>query len=287
MVVGTKYTVKSKTYNMARLLSSLNELDEGSVAIVYDMEAVGNVNRPQTCYSWNLSAMVLGKPRHVFDQFIVPPLAQLPDKPNEKLFEVTHAFLKKSNAILMSSALDLFWKWVSTLKPDGGSVLMIAHGNFRFDKLLFEAEHHRYCQHIPHNVYFFDTLHWFRQIMPKQRSYALNNIYKMLFFEEINNQHLSLYDVYALNRCVTQLRQTHLFSGVVYPPFATPLIRIPGVGLHTQRLLIDKNFFSADDLYFVLMNTHQADASRFHQHLCNEGIQPQTCTSIIAFLRSF
>lgn len=272
---------------MARLFTSLDDFNESSVVVVYDMEAVGNVNHPQKCYTWNLSAMVLGKREHIYDQFIIPPLAQLPKKPNEKLFGVTHDFLKDANAILMSSALELFWKWILSHVSVGGSILLIAHGNFRFDKILFESEHQRYCQTIPPNVYFFDTLHWFRAILPKQRSYALNNIHKMLFSEEIHNQHLSIYDVYALNRCITHLKDLYLVSGVVYPAFVTPLIRIPGVGLHTQRLLIDRNIFSAEDLYFVFLNTCQSDANKFHEHLLSQGIQPQTCTSIIAFLHSF
>tara|TARA_B110000196_G_scaffold297917_1_gene289366 strand:+ start:2152 stop:2970 length:819 start_codon:yes stop_codon:yes gene_type:complete len=272
---------------MARILSSIGELPTGSVVVVFDTEAVGDVNNPQTCYLWNLSAQIMGKEDAVFDSFITPPVEVLPKVPNEKLFKVTHEFLAGANAVLCSSAIEHFWKWVLTYVEGEGIIVMVAHGNFRFDKVLFETEHQRYCKKVPDNTYFFDTLHWFRTIMPKQKSYALNNVHKKLFGRDIENQHLSIFDVYGLNRCIEELKRSHLFSGIMYPAFTTPLIRIPGVGLHTQRLLLDRNINAVEDLFSILVQQLSGDYDGFIAHLTNVGLPIQTAQAIVTYLRTF
>ena len=239
---------------MSILIPSIDELPQNSVVLVYDIEAIGDVNRPDTCFIWNLSAMVLGDKNKVFDQFIVPPVTKIPDPPNPKLFRVTHDFLKNANARSTHDTLTFFFKWIANLydPESGGILLLVSHGNFRFDQPLLQSEIIRNSVAIPKNIYFMDTLHWFRNIKKKQRSYSLSNLYKDQFNRPIKNAPLSLFDVHALHDLI-QAQDSKLF-GIIYNIFHTSLLRIPQVGLFTERLLFDHDMHSIEHLVYKFRN---------------------------------
>ena len=139
-----------------------------------------------------------------------------------------------------------FWKWVANLynPAAGGLCVLVSHGNFRFDKPVFEAEHRRHESPFPPNVVFFDTLHWFRTVLKHEASYSLLSLYRKTFNTEIHNQHLAIYDVYALNKLISTYEVP--LTGTVYPMGATPMLRIPMVGQHTERLLVVSGFEASE-----------------------------------------
>lgn len=257
---------------MSIYLSSLDDLPPHSVVLVYDLEAIGDVKNPETCFMWNLSAMVLGDKTKMFDQFIEPPVTTIPEPPNPKLFKVTHEFLKNANARPATEVLSFFFRWVSNLyNPEaGGIILLVSHGNFRFDQPLIQTEIIRNQIPVPPNVYFLDTLHWFRSIKKKQRSYSLSNLYKQTFKKPIKNAHLSLFDVHALHDLIQAQDQS--LSGIVYLIFHTSLLRIPQVGLFTERLLFDKEMLSIEHIVYKYRNDCQHNPQHLKDYLlkgCN------------------
>lgn len=267
---------------MATFIDS-SALPEGSVVIVYDIEAIGEVERPRTCHVWNIAAQVLGRDNLTFEQYVRPPVAEIPEPAHPKLFRVTDEFLASVGARPWAEVADFFWRWVDNLyQPDAGGVcVLVSHGNYRFDKPLFEQEHLRWNVHIPPNVLFFDTLHWFRAISRRESSYSLQSLYRKAFKAEIRNQHLAIYDVYALNRLIVK-KETPL-TGTAYQFGATPMVRIPSVGQHTERLLIERGGFSSVE---ALWHFYRSTNAQFVQLLVNRvGIMQSTAEQIAAYLR--
>jgi len=272
---------------MSLLIKSLDDIPPSSVILVYDLEAIGDVQQPENCFMWNLSAMVLGEKTKVFDQFIEPPVATIPEPPNPKLFKVTHNFLRNANARPAIEVLSFFFKWVSNLynPEDGGIILLVSHGNFRFDQPLMQTEIIRNQIRVPPNVYFLDTLHWFRTIKKKLRSYSLSNLYKQQFNKPIKNAHLSLFDVHALHDLIKS--QEKPLSGIVYHIFHTSLLRIPQVGLFTERLLFDKEMFSIEHIIFKYRNDCQNNPHHLRDYLqkgCN--LDPSIVESVANYVSS-
>jgi DNA polymerase III epsilon subunit-like protein len=257
-----------------------------SAVIVYDLEAIGDVTTPETCMVWNIAAMVLGKGDHVLEQYVLLPVELIPPPPHEDLFNVTHDFLREANAVSMQEAVRLLWRWAANFyKPElGGVVVLVSHGNFRFDKPLLEAEHVRYQCLPPASAYFFDTLHWFRSLHRKAESYALAALYRHKFSVEIKNQHLAVYDVYALAKLIRAEEKP--MTGLMYPMFYTPLLRIPSVGLHTQRMLVDKGeVYSVQDLVAMFRNEAAYDTNELVTMLVKRaGILKATATNIASYI---
>jgi DNA polymerase III alpha subunit (gram-positive type) len=270
---------------MSIYLPSLDALPPNSVVLIYDLEAIGDVQTPETCFMWNLSAMVLGDKTKMFDQFIEPPVATIPEPPNPKLFKVTHEFLRNANARPPKEVLSFFFKWVANLyNPEtGGIILMVSHANFRFDQPLMQSEIIRNQILVPPNVYFLDTLHWFRTIKKKLRSYSLSNLYKQTFNRPIKNAHLSLFDVHALHDLIQA--QEHSLSGIVYHIFHTALLRIPQVGLFTERVLFDKEMLSVEHLVHHYRNSCLCNPQNLKEYLrkgCN--IDPAIVENVANFV---
>jgi len=272
---------------MSIFIPSLDELPPKSVVLIYDIEAIGDVGRPETCFMWNLSAMVLGDKTKMFDQFIVPPVATIPEPPNPKLFRVTHDFLKNANARSTKEVLAFFFKWITNLydPAEGGIILLVSHANFRFDQPLLQSELFRHQIIVPANVYFLDTLHWFRSIKKKLRSYSLSNLYKEKFNKPIKNAHLSLFDVHALHDLI--MAQESSLSGIAYHIYHTSLLRIPQVGQFTERLLFDHDMLSVEHIVHHYRNSCLCNPQHLKEYLrkgCN--IDPAIVENVANYVSS-
>jgi DNA polymerase III epsilon subunit-like protein len=250
------------------------------------MEAVGDVNRPETCATWNIAAMIMGRDKAVLEQYVILPMENIPPPPHKDLFKVTHEFLLDASAVQPFEAFTMLWKWCSNFydASKGGILVMVAHGNFRFDKILIEAEHRRTPVPPPQNVYFFDTLHWFRTLHRKCDSYALSALYRSKFTSEIKNQHLAIYDVYALNKLI--VAEDKPMVGIMYAMWTTPLVRIPSVGLHTQRILVDRGeIYSVENLISIYQNLAAYDPNVFASMLESKaGVLKSTATNIANYV---
>lgn len=273
---------------MALHIESIDELPPKSAVIIYDIEAIGSVSEPSSCFMWNLSAMLLNDQNIVFDQYIRPPVRTIPNPPHPKLFKVTHDFLRQANASPCSEVLNFFFKWINNLysAQDGGYIVLVSHGNFRFDQPLFQTEILRNNIKVPENVFFLDTLHWYRSIHKKLPSYSLNSLYKNKFKKNIKNAHLSLFDVYALSELV--LSEEKKLSGIIYKMFHTSLLQIPSVGLFTERILFDQGISSVEHLVFKYRNECTFNKNLLHSFLVKHcQIIPSVSTSICDFICAY
>ena len=254
-----------------------------SVVIVYDIEGIGDVNNPSECLIWNLSAMVLGHPNNSFDQYIDPMCAVIPEPPNPKLFRVTRTFLKEANAQPCAAVLTYFFKWITNnYIASDGIVVLVSHGNFRYDQPLLQAEMLRNRVRSPPNLYFLDTLHWFRSILKGRLSYSLSSLYRNQFEKPIRNAHLALYDVHALHDLI--IAQSEPLHGIMYKCYSTPLLRIPSVGLFTEQTLFNGHIDSIEQLIFKFINECQRNPNKLRQNLIEMNVRPCIAEKISTYV---
>ena len=265
---------------MSLNIKNVRNLPAGSAVLIYDLEAIGDVSDPQNCFIWNISAMVLGDKNKVFDQFVRLPVVNIPEPPHKKLFRVTHDFLRNAGAESSKIVLNYFFKWVHNLfDQENGILLLVSHGNFRFDQPLLQTEIIRNNISVSSNIFFLDSLHWFRSIQKKKRSYSLSSLYKDHFGKPIKNAHLSLFDVHALHDLINA--QNEPLSGIAYQIFHTSLLRIPSVGLFTERVLFDKEMLSVEHLVFKFRNNCQSNPQNFKLFLLQECHLDPSCIDIV------
>lgn len=263
---------------MSIRLQGLDNLPPNSVVIVYDIEGIGDVSSPSKCFMWNLSAMILNNSLNSFDQFIYPH-AVIPEPPDPKLFKVTTAFLTNANAMPCAVVLDYFFKWIhNNYDSENGCVVLVSHGNFRYDQPLIQTEMIRHQIIPPKNLYFLDTLHWFRSIKKGRKSYSLSSLYKDQFKKPIRNAHLALFDVHALNDLIMIQKQS--LHGIMYKCFQTALLRIPSVGLFTESLLYNGGIDSLEQLVYKFINECLHDPKKLYQQLVKINIRPCIAATI-------
>tara|TARA_B100000787_G_scaffold87028_1_gene64266 strand:- start:23376 stop:24092 length:717 start_codon:yes stop_codon:yes gene_type:complete len=232
---------------------------------------------------WNLSAMVLGKETHTFDEFVNPNIRIIPPAPHPKLFGVTREFLKTANAQPIRVVLEYFFKWLNNHHDASeGLVVLVAHGNFRYDQPLLQAECIRSGVTPPSNLYFLDTLHWFRSIKKGRKSYSLNTLYKNEVGRDLRNAHLAIVDVKALNQLI--VAQSPSLHGIMYQCYHTPLIRIPSVGQFTENLLYDQDINSLEALIFRYMQQHNHSQTSMAQELVQMNVRPCIATTIAQYV---
>lgn len=268
---------------MSLRIKSLADLPKNSVVIVYDLEGIGDVSNPQSCFIWNMSAMVLGSKNNVFDQYIDPTVSVIPEPPNPNLFQVTRQFLRSANAQPMKAVLTYFCQWIkNNYNMQSGMVVLVSHGNFRYDQPLLQTEMVRCGIRPPPNLFFLDTLHWFRSIKKKQKSYSLGNLYKAQFGRKMRNAHLAIFDVKALNDII-QAQDCEL-SGIMYKCFSTALLRIPSVGLCTESVLYDREISNVEMLVLKFVHKHSYSMPSMTQELVRMNIRPCIANTITQYV---
>lgn len=257
-------------------------LPPGSVLVVYDIEGIGDVSNPTTCHIWNLSAMVLGNPQNVFDQFI-QPVVPIPDPPHPSLFKVSRKFLVDANAQSCGEVLKYFFKWIQNNCASTGYIVLVSHGNFRYDQPLLQQEIIRNSIQPPKNLYFLDTLHWFRKILKDTTSFSLNNLYKAQFKRPIRNAHLALFDVHALHDLISA--QNKPLDGIIYKCFYTAMLRIPSVGIYTESVLYDNEFYSVEHMIHKFNNEYQKNPAKMLEGLIRINVRPCIANTITTHIR--
>ncbi len=164
-------------------------------------------------------------------------------------------------------------------------IILCSHGCFRYDKILLEHEFMRNALHFQPNIYFFDTLHWTRQAIRGRRSYSLSDIYTDLFEISIEDPHKARSDTIALNKVMCTLCNTgHMLTGVMYPPFFTPFVRMPGIGICTERILVNSNVKCVEELYVMYKQVFNTNANFFLQHLCKMGLPHDSSLCVLKYI---
>ena len=148
---------------MATILTSQYGVRGDTLFIVFDIEAFGDVNKPQNCRLWNLAACVLGNPANNIDLYTLPAIDKIPTEQEHNLCQITKAELENLGATTFRETIQRFMEWVCKQKENPDTmVILCSHGCFRYDKILLEYEFMRNGLHFQPNTYFFDTLHWTR-----------------------------------------------------------------------------------------------------------------------------
>jgi len=143
--------------------------------------------------------------------------------------------------------------FAATLEQHGGfPAVMVAHGCFRADLPVLKSALRR-C-HVPFPVHwrFFDSLMFFRRVVPPVREgaegYTLRAVAASLGVDpsaQTGRAHDALPDALVLHAALAKFPR--LF-GALYSWWQTPLTVVTGVGLQTQSLLLSQGMRSAEDL---------------------------------------
>ena len=271
---------------MATILTSQYGVRGDTVFIVFDIEAVGDVNTPDKCRMWNLAACVLGNPEDSIDLYIQPALEHFPKATDNDFCNITVDELETLGATTIQVCIQKFMSWLNQKKENPDTMIILcSHGCFRYDKILFEYEFMRNGLHFQPNIYFFDTLHWTRQTIRGRGSYALSNIYEDMFKEPIKNPHMAYSDALALDHVISALTNTgHMLSGVMYPPFFTPIVRMPGIGVCSERILVNKNIQCVEELYVMYKEVFGSNRGAFVGHMCHLGLPLDSSRCVLQYV---
>ena len=257
---------------MAHVVSSGTDTENDTVYIVYDMEMVGNVYDPQNCHVWNIAAKNYHRTDQKYHQYVLPPLKRLPPPPHPDLFPVTIALLHQQQARQWTVIGPEFLGWLETQRIGEGRVVLMSHGNFSFDKPVFEIEYGRLDQVVPHHILFMDTLATFRSHVRKQTSYSLKSIYSLYFGTSIPNQHFAMADVEALHAVLLKMTGEKGFDvrqleAIYYPGYYTPLCCVKGIGAYNERLLVSGGIHSFELLKMKFVEECRLDVNRLSEVL--------------------
>jgi len=271
---------------MATILTSQYGVRGDTLFIIFDIEAFGDVNTPQNCHMWNLAACVFGTPTDNIDLYIQPAIENIPVDNEKNISNVSAEDLESLGATTIRCAIQRFMQWVNQKKQNPDTMIILcSHGCFRYDKILLEHEYMRNGLQFQQNIYFLDTLHWTRQAIRGRGSYSLSDIYTDLFGVSIENPHKAASDTNALNSVMCSLCNTgNMLTGVMYPPFFTPIVRMPGIGICSERILVNQHVKCVEELYVMYKQLFNCNTDFFLQHLCKMGLPPDSSLCVLKYI---
>jgi len=222
------------------------------IPVIIDLEYTGDVYNPKNCAIWEIAAKYNDK---VFHVLINPYLTRaiVPAAVHEKYKMPTKTEFQTANAVSFNVGIQLFCIFLrGLLKSEDQKILLLSHNSFRSDKVVLEHElirhrMHRHLLQLP--LFFFDTLHFVRAILPKQKSYSLNSLYQYFFHKKIKNAHAAESDVIALEEVLNQINKA--YEGVVMMLFLTPFSNINGIGLQTEKKMMKAGYSCLEHFYSV------------------------------------
>lgn len=211
---------------------------------VYDLEYVGVPNCLEQCFIWEIGVIHLVTGRQ-FSITIDPGIRPLPPPMSAEFVHVTETFLQHRNAVNFHYAWDMLCDWIKSFGV--GNALFISHNNFKSDKPLLEIEMKRRQLSMPIQWYFFDSLLYCRQAIPKQASYTLNDLYLSITGNNIPNNHSALPDAAALVQILYYTGLNNI-KGPIYIGYCTSLQVIKWLGPACEKSLFDRDIRSLEQL---------------------------------------
>lgn len=220
------------------------ELDEQAAALLsvrmcaFDLEFVGDLTQGvETCYLWNIGAVHMATGA-TFSCTVNPEIRPIPPA-HENCVNVTEEYLRQQRAITLKEGLTSFFMWL------GDNHVLVAHNNFKADKLVLEQACRRAGVRCP-LLYFMDSLLFVRNMI-KHPSYKLSALYEHYMCAPFVEQHQGLPDAIALSSVLKQAVES--FAGaILYPTNSTPLQNIRWIGPACERKLLACNFNSVETL---------------------------------------
>jgi DNA polymerase III epsilon subunit-like protein len=251
-----------------------------SYTFIFDLEYIGTPNVLKECYIWEIGAI------HYMsgDEFTItidPGIRPLPPPMTDEFIQVTDELLQQRMACDFKSAWTQFTRWVYSKVPLHSNIIMVAHNNFKSDKIMLEVESRRYNIHLPYSWYFFDSLLYCRKAIPKQNSYTLKDLHFNMFGKAIPNNHSALPDARALARIL--YIKKGLF-GPIYPSYCTSLQVVKWLGPSCEKVLFDNDIRSLEKLITSILTAYSRHnlanghvpvthfIKTFITHICGIGV---------------
>ena len=242
---------------------------------VFDLEWLGDVNRPHETRIYSLAAVHCATQRTF--SVVVDPAVSATRLRRYHTFEgcrtVSRSWLRRQGAVPLAQAFANFVHFVdecgsacrlpgapaAEFPPGGFAAILCAHGCFRADLPVLKSALRRARVPYPPFWRFFDSLMFFRRVLPPVRQdrtsgYTLRAVADTLgvSLDDMGGRfHDALPDAKLLWAAMALYPRVY---GALYCFWQTPLTTIPGVGLRSQTVLIQRgNLRSAEDaLNFAL-----------------------------------
>jgi len=231
----------------------LNEVDfqrHLNNTFVFDLEYIGVPNDLDNCYIWEIGAVHLMSG----DEFTVtvdPGFRPLPPPMSSEFVHVTDLLLREREAVTYYEGWKRFYDWIH--RYTSTTTILIAHNNFKSDKIMLEVESKRRKLPLPYNWWFFDSLLYSRKAIPKQLSYTLHDLYIGLTGKRIENNHSALPDAKAL-REILNITNVYKINGPIYPSYCTSLQVVKWLGPSSEIAFFDCGIYSLEQLIAQLVS---------------------------------
>ena len=224
---------------------------------IFDLEYIGTSNDLNTCHIWEIGVIhyMTGAS---FSITIYPDISPIPPPFSADFIQVTPDLLKERSAVAFNEAWNKLLHWISTIVPVNQNLLWIAHNAFKADKPMLEIDTKRHGVIIPYNWFFFDSLIYCRQSIPKLPSYTLSDLYVAIFSKPLQNAHQALPDAIALRDILCYIDRIKI-SGPIYPAYATSLQSIKWLGPSSEKKFFRKHIQSLEQLISLLMTSYSTN----------------------------
>ena len=241
-------------------MNRLENISEKVDYFIFDLEFIGQVQDLNTCRIWEIS--VFAKTTNVWFTRVVDPdphILVFPPPPIPELPQLTRDFLNTHQAQTWATVLTELIQWVGHQTKN--IPVFISHNTFRADKPILELESKRYNLLLPLHWFFFDSLHFCRDIVvSKTGNFSLGGLHKQLFDKPIDSAHRAKNDVVAcINIINTITNGTWRLHGSIYSVYTTSLRSIRWIGKKAEMLFLTCNIQSVEMLLFVLKRNALAD----------------------------
>lgn len=240
----------------------LEHISNTAQLFTFDLEFIGDVRKLETCRIWEIAVYSVNQdtwfsrvvePDKSIDVFPPPPIPEIP--------QLERSFLTANNAQTWDIVFKELEEWVSQCVQPGMVPILISHNTFRADKPILELECKRYQLRMPAHWYFFDSLHFSRNVISNTLgNYSLSGLYQQLFLKPIQDVHRAKSDVDACNSILKKLTNDKWdLAGPVYPVYTTSLRSIRWVGRKAENVFFLKNIRSVESLFMLVKHNIQQD----------------------------
>ena len=149
--------------------------------------------------------------------------------------------------------------------------MLVAHGNFVFDKPVLESAFGRSGIRLPSWLVFMDTMPILRRVYPRLNAYTLTALHAHAVGGAIQQQHTAAADVKALAAILhSAFPSMHALPYVYYPAYYVPLQTIKGIGQANEWQLVASGVESVTQLEVAFVQVYNLDVARMAAILVNE-----------------